>query len=61
MVAPETPTITYGLKGLAYIEVWVRAASMDLHSGGYGGGVSGTFTGWRGACRYPFVTIGSIA
>lgn len=39
MVAPETPTITYGLKGLAYIEVRVKGASVDLHSGGYGGGV----------------------
>lgn len=39
MIAPNTPTITYGLKGLAYIEVQVKAAAMDLHSGAYGGGV----------------------
>lgn len=39
MIAPNTPTITYGLKGLAYIEVRVKGAAMDLHSGGYGGGV----------------------
>lgn len=37
MAAPETPTITYGLKGLAYVEVWVRGAAMDLHSGAFGG------------------------
>jgi len=39
MIAPETPTITYGLKGLSYIEVTVTGASHDLHSGAYGGGV----------------------
>ena len=39
MVAPETPTITYGLRGLVYLTVRVRAAGRDLHSGAYGGGV----------------------
>jgi acetylornithine deacetylase/succinyl-diaminopimelate desuccinylase-like protein len=39
MIAPNTPTITYGLKGIAYIEVRVKAAAMDLHSGAFGGGV----------------------
>lgn len=39
MLAANTPTITYGLKGLAYIEVEVTAASHDLHSGSYGGAV----------------------
>jgi acetylornithine deacetylase/succinyl-diaminopimelate desuccinylase-like protein len=39
MVAPDTPTITYGLRGLAYLEVRVMGAAHDLHSGGYGGGV----------------------
>ena len=40
MIAPNTPTITYGLKGLAYIEVEVSTANRDLHSGAYGGGVA---------------------
>ena len=39
MFAPATPAITYGLKGLSYIEVQVKTASRDLHSGGFGGGV----------------------
>jgi len=45
MAAPETPTITYGLKGLAYIEVHVRGAAMDLHSGAFGGGVPNPING----------------
>ncbi len=45
MLAPETPTITYGLKGLAYIEVQVRSAAMDLHSGAFGGGVPNSING----------------
>lgn len=39
MVAPNTPTITYGLKGLAYLEVRVKGAALDLHSGAFGGAV----------------------
>ena len=45
MAAPETPTITYGLKGLAYIEVHVRGAAMDLHSGAFGGGAPNPING----------------
>lgn len=39
MLVPDTPTVTYGLKGLVYIEVTLRTADMDLHSGAFGGGV----------------------
>ena len=39
MLPGPTPTITYGLKGMAYVEVRVTTADRDLHSGGYGGGV----------------------
>ncbi len=35
--APDVPTVTYGLRGLSYIEVRVQGANRDLHSGSYGG------------------------
>ena len=37
MIAPELPTITYGLRGLAYFELRLRGPSHDLHSGMFGG------------------------
>jgi acetylornithine deacetylase/succinyl-diaminopimelate desuccinylase-like protein len=38
--APGIPAITYGLKGLAYFEIFVNAAKSDLHSGMFGGTVA---------------------
>ncbi len=38
-LAPGIPTICYGLRGLSYLEITVRGAKQDLHSGFYGGTV----------------------
>lgn len=40
MYALNSPTITYGLRGLLYMEVEVTAANRDLHSGSFGGAVA---------------------
>lgn len=37
ILSEDQPSIVYGLRGLAYIEVHVTSARRDLHSGSYGG------------------------
>lgn len=39
MIAADLPTITYGLRGLCYMELRVYGPSKDLHSGLFGGTV----------------------
>ena len=39
MLAPGVPTLTYGLRGLAYFELHLTGPSMDLHSGLFGGAI----------------------
>ncbi len=44
MVAPGHPTFTYGLRGLAAVEVTVTGPDHDLHSGVFGGAVENPAT-----------------
>ncbi|MCX6139833.1 MAG: dipeptidase [Candidatus Kapabacteria bacterium] len=40
MFAPGMPSIVYGLRGLAYLQIEVQGPNRDLHSGSYGGTVN---------------------
>lgn len=37
MIAPDLPTISYGLRGLAFFELFIYGPEKDLHSGSFGG------------------------
>jgi acetylornithine deacetylase/succinyl-diaminopimelate desuccinylase-like protein len=39
MYAPDQPSIVYGLRGLAYLQIDLQGADSDLHSGVFGGAV----------------------
>jgi acetylornithine deacetylase/succinyl-diaminopimelate desuccinylase-like protein len=39
IVRPNQPSLVYGLRGLAYFELWVYGPNHDLHSGTFGGSV----------------------
>src|SRR5438094_1325212 len=40
MIAPGTPTLSYGLRGVAALELKLTGPQMDLHSGIFGGAVA---------------------
>ncbi|MEY2486082.1 MAG: hypothetical protein QOH39_1730 [Verrucomicrobiota bacterium] len=40
MIAPRTPTLSYGLRGVAALELTVTGPKIDLHSGVFGGAVA---------------------
>ncbi len=40
MYAPGQPSLIYGLKGMAYLEIKVTGPNRDLHSGSFGGAVT---------------------
>lgn len=44
MLGAETPSITTGLRGLAYWQIEVTSANRDLHSGIFGGAVANPIT-----------------
>jgi acetylornithine deacetylase/succinyl-diaminopimelate desuccinylase-like protein len=48
MIAPKTPTLSYGLRGVAALEIKVTGAKMDLHSGIFGGAVANPATALAG-------------
>jgi len=37
MISKEKPTIVYGLRGIAYFEIYIEGPKQDLHSGLFGG------------------------
>ena len=63
IIAPDTPSITTGLRVLAYWQIEVTGADHDLHSGTFGGAVAnpanvlckliGDVTGPDGKIRFP--------
>lgn len=44
MIAPDTPTFTYGLRGVACLEFTITGPDKDLHSGIFGGAVANPLT-----------------
>jgi acetylornithine deacetylase/succinyl-diaminopimelate desuccinylase-like protein len=40
MFGPDRPSLIFGMRGMVYLEVELRSAAHDLHSGQYGGAVA---------------------
>src|SRR5260370_5321363 len=53
MIAPRTPTLSYGLRGVAALEVKVTGPKMDLHSGIFGGPVANPAAALAGLLASP--------
>jgi acetylornithine deacetylase/succinyl-diaminopimelate desuccinylase-like protein len=39
ILGANTPSLIYGLRGIAYFEIWLTGPASDLHSGSFGGAV----------------------
>jgi len=61
MIAPKTPTISYGLRGVAALEIKVTGPKMDLHSGIFGGAVANPATALARMLAMLHDTDGHIA
>lgn len=59
--APGVPAITYGLRGLVYLEITLRGPKQDLHSGSFGGAVANPANVLAGILNAMRETGGRIA
>jgi acetylornithine deacetylase/succinyl-diaminopimelate desuccinylase-like protein len=58
---PDMPSITYGLRGLAFVEVKVIGPNRDLHSGSYGGSIKNPISALAGLIAQLHDKDGRIA
>lgn len=56
----EQPSICYGLRGLAYMEIRIEGPNKDLHSGGFGGSVANPLNTLSGIIAQLIDTDGRI-
>lgn len=60
-IAPDRPSLCYGLRGLVALEVTVTGPSRDLHSGTYGGAVANPATALARLVATLHAPDGSVA